>query len=113
VDKPEAADRIVELCRSEFPLAKLFVRSYDRGHSLRLIQAGVEFQIRETFESALVFSQSVLTGIGFDIDQAQSAIQDVRARDEQRVELELIGGLAAGRKLIRGNHETPEPGPLR
>jgi transporter, monovalent cation:proton antiporter-2 (CPA2) family len=64
VDDPQAADAIVEICRSEFPLAKLFVRSFDRGHSLRLIKAGVDFQIRETFESALVFSHSVLRGLG-------------------------------------------------
>jgi glutathione-regulated potassium-efflux system protein KefB len=112
VDRPEAADKIVELCRSEFPLAKLYVRSFDRGHSLRLIQAGVTFQIRETFESALVFSKAVLTGLGLDEDAAREAIADVRERDEQRVELELIGGLEAGRKLLRGNAETPEPSPF-
>ena len=44
VDKPEVADRIVELVKAEFPLTKLFVRAFDRGHSLRLVQAGVEYQ---------------------------------------------------------------------
>jgi glutathione-regulated potassium-efflux system protein KefB len=112
VDNPEAADRIVELCRAEFPLVKLYVRSYDRGHSLRLIKAGVDFQIRETFESALLFSREVLTGLGFDADQASDAIADVRQRDAQRVELELVGGLPAGRVLIRGNMTTPEPEPF-
>jgi len=112
IDKPEAADHIVELCRSEFPLAKLYVRSFDRGHSLRLIKAGVEFQIRETFESALLFSEAVLTGLGLDEDEAREAIDDVRERDAQRVELEVIGGLEAGRKLLRGNAETPEPSPF-
>jgi len=112
VDKPEAADRIVELCRSEFPLAKLYVRAFDRGHSLRLLKAGVEYQIRETFESALIFSQEVLTGLGFDEDEAREAVDDVRERDAQRVEAELIGGLPAGRSLIRGNMTTPEPGPF-
>jgi len=112
VDKPDVADRIVELCRAEFPLAKLYVRSFDRGHALRLIQAGVDFQIRETFESALVFSREVLTGLGFDEEEARDAIQDVRERDERRVELELVGGLAAGRVLMRGNMATPEPEPF-
>jgi len=112
VDKPDISDRIVELCRSEFPHAKLYVRAFDRGHSLRLIQAGVDFQIRETFESALTFSHAVLTGLGFADEQAQEAIEDVRERDTQRVELELVGGLVAGRKLIRGNMATPEPEPF-
>ncbi|MGQ3073907.1 MAG: monovalent cation:proton antiporter-2 (CPA2) family protein [Ferrovibrionaceae bacterium] len=112
VDKPEAADHIVDLCKAEFPLAKLYVRSFDRGHSLRLIQAGVDYQIRETFESALVFSREVLTGLGIDADEAQSTIEDVRERDRQRVELELVGGLEAGRSMLRGNLVTPEPAPF-
>ena len=33
----DAADRIVELAKHEFPQARLYVRSFDRGHSLRLI----------------------------------------------------------------------------
>jgi len=112
VDNPESANRIVELCQSAFPMTKLYVRSYDRGHSLQLIKAGVAFQIRETFESALVFSQAVLTGLGFDEEQAREAISEVRHRDAERVELELIGGLEHGRLFVRGNLATPEPRPL-
>jgi len=112
VDKPDVADKIVELCRHEFPMAKLYVRAFDRGHSLRLIKAGVTYQIRETFESALVFSCAVLKGLGFDAELAKESTDEVRERDKQRVELELIGGLGAGRKLMRGNVETPEPSPF-
>lgn len=112
VDNPETADLIVELCQSAFPMTKLYVRSYDRAHSLRLIKAGVAFQIRETFESALVFSQAVLTGLGFDDEQATDAVSEVRQRDLERVELELIGGLENGRLFVRGNLEAPEPRPL-
>jgi len=112
VDDPEAADRIVELCKAEFPLTKLYVRAFDRGHALRLLHAGVDFQIRETFESALLFGHEVLIGLGFDEDEALEAIDDVRERDEQRVELELVGGIGAGRSMMRGNMITPEPEPF-
>ena len=50
VDKPEATDRIVALLKSEFPHAKIFARSFDRGHSMRLVQAGADYQLRELFE---------------------------------------------------------------
>jgi glutathione-regulated potassium-efflux system protein KefB len=112
VDKPEAADRIVELCRAEFPLAKLYVRAFDRGHARRLILAGVEYQVRETFESALAFSENVLLGLGFDEEQARESIAEVRERDARRVQAELVGGLEAGRRLMRGNIATPEPEPF-
>ena len=111
VDKPEIADRIVELVKAEFPLTKLFVRAYDRGHSIRLIQAGVEFHIRETFESALAFSDHVLKDLGFSEDEARETIDDVRRRDEERLVLQVTGGLQAGRSLWRNNTSTPQPEP--
>ncbi len=112
VDKPETADRIVELCQAEFPLARLYVRAFDRGHVLRLVEAGVEYQIRETFESALVFGHAVLVGLGVEDDEAAETMQDVRRRDGERLEMQIIGGIKAGRALIRGNMVTPEPAPL-
>jgi glutathione-regulated potassium-efflux system protein KefB len=111
VDKPETADRIVEIAQSEFPLTKLFVRAYDRGHSMRLIKAGVEFHIRETFESALAFSEHVLVDLGFSAEEAKEAVDDARRRDEERLILQVAGGIQAGRELTRGNAVTPQPAP--
>ncbi|CAN7179347.1 monovalent cation:proton antiporter-2 (CPA2) family protein [Phenylobacterium sp. LjRoot164] len=112
VDKPEVADKIVELVKAEFPLAKLFVRAFDRGHSLRLIKAGVDYQIRETFESALAFGKNVLIEMGVDEVEAAEITRDVRRRDTERLELQVAGGLAEGRWLMRGNTQTPTPEPF-
>jgi glutathione-regulated potassium-efflux system protein KefB len=111
VDKQEVADRIVELVKAEFPLTKLFVRAFDRGHSVRLVQAGVEYQIRETFESALVFGYQVLIDLGFTHDEARETIEDVRHRDDERFTLQLAEGIQAGRSLMRGNVRTTRPEP--
>ena len=112
VEKQEAADKIVELVKSEFPHAKLFVRAFDRGHALRLIKAGVDYQLRETLESALVFSQRVLVDLGVDEAEADELVLDVRRRDEQRLEMQIAGGLGAGMTLMRGNIATTQPAPL-
>ncbi|WP_374579370.1 monovalent cation:proton antiporter-2 (CPA2) family protein [Phenylobacterium sp.] len=112
VDKPEVADRIVELVKAEFPLAKLFVRAFDRGHVLRLIEAGVDYQLRETFESALTFGKNVLIQLGVDEVEAADIVRDVRRRDNERLELQVVGGLAEGRWLMRGNMPTPTPEPF-
>ena len=111
VDKQETADRIVELVKSEFPLTKLFVRAYDRGHAIRLVQAGVEYQLRETFESALVFGEQVLVDLGFSADEARETIEDVRRRDEERLSIQLVEGIMGGRSLMRGNIATTRPEP--
>jgi len=111
VDKPEAADRIVQLVKSEFPGVKLFVRAFDRGHSLRLIEAGVDYHIRETFESALKFGEAVLVDLGVSEDEAADTVAEVRRRDAARLDLQVTGGLTAGRALMRGNAVTPQPEP--
>jgi glutathione-regulated potassium-efflux system protein KefB len=112
IDKPEAADKIVALAKAEFPQAKVFARAFDRGHALRLISAGADYQIRETMESALVFSSAVLRDLGVGDEEIAEAIGEVRERDAQRLELQLAGGIEAGKSLIRGNMTTPQPAPL-
>ena len=54
VDDRRAVSAIVELIQHEFPNAAVLARSYDRGHSMELIRAGVDFEVRETVESALM-----------------------------------------------------------
>jgi glutathione-regulated potassium-efflux system protein KefB len=109
VEVQAAADKIVELVKAEFPQARLLVRSYDRGHSLSLVKAGVDFQIRETFESALKFGEAALRELGIPDDEAAEIAADVRQRDAERFELQLVGGITAGRDRMRGNAPIPTP----
>jgi glutathione-regulated potassium-efflux system protein KefB len=109
VDQAESANRIVELVKAEFPLAKLIVRSYDRTHSLHLIKEGVDYQIRETLESAMVFGEEALKALGVPPDEAAEITEDNRRRDAERLELQLSGGMYAGRTLLRGNISLPTP----
>ena len=78
---------------------------------MRLIQAGVDYQIRETFESALAFGEQVLKDLGVSDAEARETILDVRRRDDARLTLQLADGLQAGRSLMRGNMPTPQPAP--
>lgn len=112
VEKPEVADRIVALVKAEFPHVKIFARAFDRGHSMRLVQAGVDYQIRELFESSLTFSAAVLRELGFSDIEIAETIEDVRDRDAERFEMQLAGGIEAGRGLMRGNIQTPRPTPF-
>ena len=79
------------------PLVKLVVRAYDRIHALALVKEGVDFQVRETLESALAFGEAALREAGVPADEAEEAMADVRRRDAERFELEVAGGLFAGR----------------
>ncbi|MBN9074249.1 MAG: cation:proton antiporter [Rhizobiales bacterium] len=109
VDKGETAVRIAQLLKSEFPLTKVMARAFDRGAALDLIHAGVDYQIRETFESALAFGKEVLQEVGIEEDEAEEVILDVRRLDEARFEAQLAGGIAAGRGFFKGNMPVPAP----
>ncbi|WP_440983563.1 monovalent cation:proton antiporter-2 (CPA2) family protein [Shinella sumterensis] len=108
VDDKEAALKIAEVVKGEFPLVPLLARAFDRGHALDLVHAGVDFQIRETFESAVAFSRETLKALGEDGDVAEDVVEEFRDVDRERFALETVGGIYAGRQLIRGNAQPAD-----
>lgn len=109
VNEQASTDKIVELVKSEFPNAELLVRSFDREHALKLITNGVDKQVRETFESALMLGGLALRSVGASEAEAAEIIADIRRRDAERFKLEVVGGLAAGAKLLHSNKMKPTP----
>ncbi|MBA8877033.1 monovalent cation:proton antiporter-2 (CPA2) family protein [Phyllobacterium myrsinacearum] len=107
--KKETTDRIVELIQSEYPDIKLFVRSYDRGHTLKLRARGVQYELRETFESGLLFGRRTLEELGTSEDVAYEIMEDIRNRDEDRLHIQAAEGLMAGNDLLLTRPVTPEP----
>jgi glutathione-regulated potassium-efflux system protein KefB len=107
IDNREAASRIVDLVHAEFPGTKVYVRSFDRRHTLQLIAKGVDFELRETYESALIFGRNTLEALGLDSERAAAIEQFVRARDLDRLAVQQAEGLSAGVDLLRtrGVHE--------
>ena len=101
IDNREAASRIVDLVQAQFPAAKLYVRSFDRRHTLQLVAKGVDFQVRETYESALVFGRKTLEALGLDPERAAAVEEFVRRRDLDRLALQQAEGISAGADLLR------------
>jgi glutathione-regulated potassium-efflux system protein KefB len=90
-DDKQQTTRIVKLLREQFPLARVMARAYDRAHGIELIQAGVDYQIRETLESAVIFGGAAIAILGATEEEAEEVIAGVRSRDRQRFELQLGG----------------------
>jgi glutathione-regulated potassium-efflux system protein KefB len=109
VDAQATADHIVDLVRSEFPAAALFVRSYDRRHTLRLIARGVDYEIRETFESALSFGGRMLERLGVSAERVGGTVDFVRRRDLDRLAIQQAEGIYAGTDLLRTARVQPQP----
>lgn len=112
VERKEAATHIVELCRTSFPLARLYVRSYDRVHALELLEKGAHFQMRETFESAIAFGRAALVGLGLPPERVAELEEDIRQRDRDRFALQQQGrDPSAGNDRLY-TRPVPRPEPL-
>jgi glutathione-regulated potassium-efflux system protein KefB len=101
IDDQEAVNKIVDLTKTEFPGTKIFARSFDRGHTLQLLARDVDFEVRETFESANRFGRKTLEAIGVDADRTAIVEDFIRTRDRDRVAIQQAEGIYAGIDLLR------------
>lgn len=112
VDDQEAAKRIIEIAKQEFPQARVIARAYDRVHAIALMELGVDRFVRETFESALHFGRVTLETLGLSADEAIEIVADVRRRDLQRLEAQRQDGILARPDLLRTGQPAVTPEPL-
>jgi voltage-gated potassium channel Kch len=109
VDDREAALKIVEIVQEEFPRVRTFVRAYDRIHAIDLMKLQVDYQMRETFESALRFGRATLEELGVPEVEAAEVTADVRRRDIARLVMQKAEGIMGGADLLHGTRLEPEP----
>ena len=107
--KKEITDKIVSLVQAEYPNARIFARSYDRLHTLELRTKGVEYELRETFESGLLFGRKTIEALGVKGEEAIAIMDDIRRRDEARLVLQEAEGITAGRHMLHSEPVRPEP----
>jgi len=101
IDNEEHTSRIVDLVQAEFAGTKIFARSYDRGHTLQLLAKNVDYELRETFESAVLFGRKTLEAMGVDPDRAAIVEGFIRTRDRDRIAIQQAEGIYAGIDLLR------------
>ena len=112
VDDPETALRIVRLVKDEFRGIPVLARAFDREHAIRLVHGGADFQMRETFESALLVGREALIRLGNADEEADEVISTMRRRDHERLALEMSQGMEAGRRLLLSHQaEAAAAGP--
>lgn len=110
IENDRIMSKSIDLIREGFPKALIFCRANDRAHALKLTKKGVDYQIRETFESSIAFGRAALERLGIPSQRIQQIEEDVRHRDEERLALQITEGLYAGSdKLHRITPRAPAP----
>lgn len=101
--------QVSKLVQENAPQAKVYVRSYDRSNSIELRKRNIDFEIRESVESAMRLGTAALSGLGVEEERVEEIALDVRRRDELRLQMQADGDLQAGQDTLHVNTVTPEP----
>lgn len=109
IDDAGVATEIAALIKAEFPRAAVYARSYDRRHAIELRQLGVDWEIRETVESALSLGEHVLVALGESREAATQTIAEIRERDLDRLRQQEDGDLYSGLDRLHVGPVRPEP----
>lgn len=96
IENDKVMGKAIDLIREGYPETQIFCRATDRAHALDLTKKGVDFQIRETFESSVVFGRAALEALGTPLDRIDQIVEDVRHRDDERLVEQMAGGMYAG-----------------
>jgi glutathione-regulated potassium-efflux system ancillary protein KefC/glutathione-regulated potassium-efflux system protein KefB len=83
IDDVDSSVLTAELVRSQFPGLKILARARNRQHAFALMDAGVDYIIRETYGSSLELAEEVLTRLGDAPAAAHAAVRKFRQHDEK------------------------------
>ncbi len=83
VDDMEAALRVAEIARRQFPHLRVVARARNRRHAHLLMDRGVDGLVRETFHSSLRLTELTLDALGRDPAAGRDAVALFAAHDER------------------------------
>lgn len=86
VDDTLTANSIAKEVRERFPHIKIFARARNRQHVFELMDLKVQVIQRETFESSLMLTKSLLKDLGFTPERVKFMIERFRTHDNLMVQ---------------------------
>ena len=86
IDDIEASIKTAQMVKKHYPHLKIYARARNRIHAYRLMDVGVDRQIRETFLSSIELARDVLMAVGHTEAEANEAVRRFRQHDEALLE---------------------------
>lgn len=82
VGNPDANLKIVSLAKQHFPHLTIYARARNRRHAYELHRAGVDYFIRELFDSSLSMTKEIMKFLGYPNEEIKRKIAAFRKYDE-------------------------------
>ncbi|HTR01424.1 MAG TPA: cation:proton antiporter, partial [Candidatus Acidoferrum sp.] len=92
IDDVEHSITVVRLVKKHYPHLRIFARARNRFHEIRLRELGVDFVIRETLYSALMFTRGVLGGLGVEAGEIDRSVAAFQRQDQKLLEQQAAIG---------------------
>ncbi len=83
IDDLDKSVHLVEICRQYFPHLEIYARAYDRSHVYRLMDAGANHVIRETFSASLELATQLLSDLCGSAHHAEMAARIFHKHDNE------------------------------
>jgi glutathione-regulated potassium-efflux system ancillary protein KefC/glutathione-regulated potassium-efflux system protein KefB len=86
IDDVEASVRTAELARRQFPQLRVLVRTRNRQHAYKVMDIGVDYNVRETLFSSLEMAKQLLATMGLPVEEAARRVDVFRDFDQRTLE---------------------------
>ncbi|WP_226015816.1 cation:proton antiporter [Novosphingobium sp. FKTRR1] len=114
IDGDQVEPALLDAVHEAFPQASIYVRVFDRRGMIKLETGPATLVVRETMESAIALARGALAGAGVSQEAINRAETLFRARDRERLDLQIESGdIRTARDRIITEAvpvETAEPG---
>jgi glutathione-regulated potassium-efflux system protein KefB len=113
IDKDQVSTDLVEAVHTAFPKAKIFVRAYDRRSLIKLKGSPATAVVREVLESAVKMARLAMASIEVDEEEINRSEAHYRARDKERLRVQLDSGNfrdQAARMMVQDTREELREG---
>jgi len=82
IGNADANLHLVKLVKQEFPHLKIYARARNRRHAYELHKAGVDYFIRELFDSSLTMTKEIMKFLGYKPEDIQKKTEAFQHHDE-------------------------------
>ncbi|MDJ0946278.1 MAG: monovalent cation:proton antiporter-2 (CPA2) family protein [Kiloniellales bacterium] len=107
VNDRAACSAAARALRDRCPNALLLARAFDRVHVMELLELGVDYFVRETFESSVLLASEGIRRLGCEADTVEHIVQQFRHRDQERLMLQQKDGMLAGLDQLNTPYDLP------
>lgn len=83
INDVDASVKTAEVVRRHYPHLKIYARARNRVHAYRLMDAGVDKLVRETYLSSVDLARDILIGLGHAPVEAAETVAGFRRHDEE------------------------------